>query len=128
MTIENSGVPPKKEKLFQLFSIPGWLALIIELLHFTEDVMFLRENFPGFITFIQRLAPEKPDVSVLMVSVVWILAFLILGPILAERIGTNKTFVVLFVPLILVCLGIGIHRGMQQVDEENRQYQRRSGL
>jgi len=118
-------MPPRKEKLFQLFSVPGWLALIISLLHFTEDILFLRENFPAFIAFIQRLTPAKPDISVLVLSIVWILAFFVLGPILAERIGPNKTLVALSVPLMLICLGIGIHRGMQQIDEENRQYHQR---
>src|SRR4051812_36419462 len=114
MTSEDSVMPPNKEKLFQILSIPGWLAFLFSLLHFTEDVLFLREYFPSFIALVQRLTPEKLNVPVLVVSVMWILAFLILGPKLAERVGPGKTVAIMFASLLLVSVALGIHSGMQQ--------------
>jgi hypothetical protein len=47
----------------------GWLKF--SLLHFTEEVLFLREYFPSFIALVHSLTPEKLNVTVLILSVVF---------------------------------------------------------
>ncbi|HLW52944.1 MAG TPA: hypothetical protein VKW06_08875 [Candidatus Angelobacter sp.] len=107
---------PQRKKLFGILSIPGWLGVLVEILHLAEDVDWITDKFPLLMRFVNHVIPAGVDYPVLILSASWILAFLIVGPRLARRVGPAKATATILIPLFLAAFVIGLMRGGEEID------------
>ncbi|KAA6457548.1 hypothetical protein DYQ86_22225 [Acidobacteria bacterium AB60] len=112
-------------KLYGILSIPGWVAILIELLHFVEDVSFIQEKFPALVSFLKQLPLPHLDPVALILTIIYLFSILFIVPSLSRKIGLGKS-IALILFLIAIAAGIiGFMRGNKAIEEENRKYHER---
>ena len=115
----------KQKRLFGIWSIPGWVFFLIAILHFAEDIEWIADKFPLLIRFVNYVVPEGVDYAVLTLSILWIVALLVGGPLLARKIGPGKAILAILIPLFVAAFVVGLVRGNQEINRENQLYKAR---
>ena len=102
--------------------MPGFVAALVELLHFAEDVEFLRQHLGPLLVVAKQLFPNETNVPVLILGTAWTTGILFVAPRLAKSYGIGKALCVVAIPIILAALFLGALEGQKTIEEMNRQY------
>jgi hypothetical protein len=116
-------VPPAEpRKLYGILAVPGFIAALVEILHFAEDVEFLRQHLSPLLVVAKQLFPNQTNVPVLILGTAWTIGFLFVAPRLAKSYGIGKALCIVAIPIILAALFLGALEGHKTIEEMNRQY------
>jgi hypothetical protein len=116
-------VPPSEHrKLYGILAVPGFIAALVEILHFAEDVYFLRQHLGPLLVVAKQLIPNETNVPVLILGTVWTIGFLFVAPRLAKSYGIGKALCIVSIPIILAAMFVGALEGQKTIEEMNRQY------
>jgi hypothetical protein len=102
--------------------VPGFIAALVEILHFAEDVEFLRQHLGPLLVVAKQLFPNETNVPVLILGTAWTIGFLVVAPRLGKSYGIGKALCIVAIPIILAALFLGALEGQKTIEEMNRQY------
>jgi hypothetical protein len=108
--------------LYGILAVPGFIAALVEILHFTEDVYFLRQHLGPLFVVAKQLFPDQTNVPVLILGTTWMIGFLFVAPRLAKSYGIGKALCIVSIPIILAAMFVGELEARKTIDEMNRQY------
>jgi hypothetical protein len=114
-------VPPSEHpKLYGILAVPGFIAILVEILHFVEDAEFLRQHVGPWLAVAKQFLPNETNVPVLVLGIAWAIGFLFIAPRLAKSYGIAKALCMVAIPIIVAALLLGAQEGKKAIEEMNR--------
>ena len=107
-----------------MLAVPGFIAALVENLHFAEDVEFLRQHLGQLLVVAKQLFPNETDVPVPVLGKAWAIRFLFVAPNLAKSYEIGKALCMVAIPTILAALLLRALEGQKTIEDMNRQHRK----